>query len=101
MPIWKIIWSIPSRAANDDVLAFLQAFPDICWLLKSADSTALSSTYTQRLVEGSGALNNCNEQRLMMELVSVLWPQSAASFYGYLKTRDFRIPPVKPVNLLW
>ncbi len=84
---------------NDDVLAFLQAFPDMLLVVKkSADSTALSKAPTPRgWSKVQELLNNCNlDSRLMMELVSgILGPQSAASFYGYLKTRDFRIPPVK------
>lgn len=84
---------------NDDVLAFLQAFPDMLLVVKkSADSTALSKAPTPRgWSKVQELLNNCTlDNRLMMELVSgILGPQTAASFYGYLKTRDYTIPSVK------
>lgn len=84
---------------NEDVLAFLQAFPDMLLVVKkSADSTALSKAPTPRgWSKVQELLNNCTlDNRLMMELVSgILGPQTAASFFGYLKTRDFTIPSVK------
>ncbi len=86
---------------NDDVLAFLQAYPDMLLLVKkSADSTALSKAPTPRgWSKVQELLNNCTlDNRLMMELVSgILGPQAAASFYGYLKTRDYQIPAVNRI----
>ncbi len=84
---------------NDDVLSFLQACPDMLLIVKkSADSAALSKAPTPRgWTKVQELLNNCTiNDRLMMELVSgILGPQTAASFYGYLSTRDFRIPPIE------
>jgi hypothetical protein len=88
-----------ANSPNDDVLAFLQAFPDMLLIVKkSADSTALSKAPTPRgWSKVQELLNNCVlDDRLMMELVSgILGPQAAASFYGYLKTRDFKIPSLE------
>lgn len=86
---------------NDDVLAFLQAYPDMLLIVKkSADSTALSKAPTPRgWSKVQELLNNCTlDSRLMMELVSgILGPQAAASFFGYLKTRDYQIPAVNRI----
>ena len=83
---------------NDDVLSFLQACPDMLLVVKkSADSTALSKSPTPRgWTKVQELMNNCAlNERLMMELVSgILGPQTASSFFGYLKTRDFKIPSV-------
>ena len=81
---------------NDDVLAFLQACPDLLLIVKkSADSTALTKSPTPRgWTKVQELLNNCEvNQRLMMELVAgILGPETASAFYGFMKNRDFKIP---------
>jgi hypothetical protein len=81
---------------NDDVLAFLQACPDMLLIVKkSADSTALSKSPTPRgWTKVQELLNNCElEERLMSQLISgILGPETAAAFYGFIKNRDFKIP---------
>lgn len=85
--------------ANDEVLAFLQACPDLLLLTKkSADSTALTKSPTPRgWTKVQELLNRCSlNEKLMMELVAgILGPETAASFFGFRKNRDFRIPPTE------
>lgn len=84
---------------NDDVLAFLQACPDMLLVVKkAADSTALSKYPTPRgWTKVQELLNHCIlEDRLMRELVAgIVGSQAAASFFGFIRNRDIKIPPVK------
>lgn len=81
---------------NYDVLAFLQACPDLLLVVKkAADSTATSKSPTPRgWSKVQELLNNCRiEDRLMKQLVAgIVGPEAAASFYGFLKDRSFKIP---------
>lgn len=81
---------------NDDVLAFIEACPDMLLMVKtSADSTPLSKYPTPRgWTKVQELLNNCNlDNKLMMELISgILGPETTSSFYGFLKNKDFKIP---------
>ncbi|MCX7922988.1 MAG: AAA family ATPase [Clostridia bacterium] len=81
---------------NDDVLAFLQACPDMLLVVKkSADSTALSKSPTPRgWTKVQEILNNCKvSEKLMKELIAgILGPEAAASFYGFIRDRSFKIP---------
>lgn len=87
-----------SNEPNDDVLAFLEACPDLLLIVKkSADSTATSKSPTPRgWTKVQELLNNCKlNDKLMTELMAgILGPETAASFYGFLKNRDFKIPSV-------
>jgi hypothetical protein len=87
---------------NDDVLSYLQACPDMLLVVKkAADSTALSKFPTPRgWTKVQELLNNCDlNEKLMRELVAgIVGTQAAASFYGYLRNRDIRIPST--ANLL-
>lgn len=87
------------NGANDDVLSFLKACPDMLLIVnKSADSTALSKSPTPRgWTKVQEIMNNCHlDEKLMKELVSgILGPKTAASFYGYIKDRGLKIPPVE------
>jgi MoxR-like ATPase len=88
---------------NDEVLSFLQACPDMLLVdKKAADSTALSKYPTPRgWTKVQELLNHCSlEEKLMRELVAgIVGTQAAASFYGYLRNRDIRIPStVKLLN---
>lgn len=84
------------NSPNDDVLAYLQACPDMLLVVKkTSDSTALSKSPTPRgWSKVQELLNNCRlNQKLMMELISgILGPEVTASFFGFMKNRDFRIP---------
>lgn len=84
------------NSANDDVLAFLQACPDMLLVVKkSADATALYKSPTPRgWTKVQELLNNCKlNEKLMMELIAgILGPETASSFYGFMKNRDFKIP---------
>lgn len=84
---------------NDSVLAYLQACPDMLLVVKkAADSTALSKYPTPRgWTKVQELLNNCKlEEKLMRELVAgIVGTQAAASFYGFLRNRDIRIPSTK------
>lgn len=90
-----IAYSIKNNP-NDDVLSFLQAFPDMLLMVKkSADSTALSKAPTPRgWTKVQEILNRCSiSPHLMRELVSgIVGPQAAASFFGFLSNRDIKIP---------
>lgn len=81
---------------NDEVLAYLQACPDMLLISKkAADSTALSKYPTPRgWTKVQELMNNCKlEDKLMRELIAgIVGSQAAASFYGYLRNRDIRIP---------
>lgn len=81
---------------NDDVLAYLQACPDMLLVVKkTSDSTALSKAPTPRgWSKVQDLLNNCRlDQKLMIELISgILGPEVTASFFGFIKNRDFKIP---------
>lgn len=83
---------------NDEVLAFLQACPDMLLIVKkAADSTALSKYPTPRgWTKVQELLNHCKlEEKLMRELVAgIVGNQAAASFYGFLRNKDIKIPAV-------
>lgn len=86
---------------NDDVLAFLQACPDMLLIVKkSADATALSKSPTPRgWTKVQELLNNCRlSDKLMMELIAgILGPETTSSFYGFLKNKDFKIPSTESI----
>jgi hypothetical protein len=81
---------------NDNVLAYLQACPDMLLVTKkAADSTALSKYPTPRgWTKVQELMNHCKlEDKLMRELIAgIIGNQAAASFYGYLRNRDIKIP---------
>lgn len=81
---------------NDEVLAYLQACPDMLLVVKkAADSTALSKYPTPRgWTKVQELLNRCTlEDKLMRELVAgIVGIQAAAAFYGFRCNRDIRIP---------
>lgn len=87
---------------NDDVLAFLQAFPDMLLIVKkSAESTALAKAPTPRgWTKIQELLNNCTlSDNLMRELISgIVGPQAAHAFYGFLENRSLGIPAT--INIL-
>lgn len=87
---------------NDDVLAYLQACPDMLLIVReSADSTALTKSPTPRgWTKVQEILNNCNlNERLMKQLIAgILGPEASSSFYGFIKDRSFKIPSTE--NLL-
>ncbi len=93
-----IQYSIKNKP-NDDVLAYLQACPDMLLIVKkAADSTALSKYPTPRgWTKVQEILNNCKlEDRLLRELVAgIVGTQAASSFFGFLKNRDIKIPSTK------
>jgi hypothetical protein len=80
----------------DDVLAYLTACPDMLLRVKkAADSTATTKSPTPRgWTRVQQFLNNCSlPNKLMQELISgILGPETAASFFGYLKNREYTIP---------
>jgi hypothetical protein len=81
---------------NDDVLSFLQACPDMLLVVKkAADSTALLKSPTPRgWTKVQELMNKCSlSERLMRLLIAgIVGPEAAASFYGFLKDRSFKIP---------
>lgn len=81
---------------NDDVLSFLQACPDMLLIVKkAADSTALSKSPTPRgWTKVQELMNRCKlSERLMRQLIAgIVGPEVTASFYGFLKDRNFKIP---------
>lgn len=87
---------------HDDVLAFLQACPDMLLVVKkAADSTATAKSPTPRgWTKIQEILNNCQlDPSLLRELVSgIVGPQAAGAFYGYLENRNLKIPVTQ--NLL-
>jgi hypothetical protein len=80
----------------DDVLAYLMACPDMLLRVKkAADSTATAKSPTPRgWTRVQQLLNNCSlPEKLIQELISgILGPEAAASFFGYLKNREYTIP---------
>lgn len=80
----------------DDVLAYLTACPDMLLRVKkAADSTATAKSPTPRgWTRVQQFMNNCSlPEKLMQELISgILGPEAAASFFGYLKNRQYTIP---------
>lgn len=81
---------------NDDVLAFLQACPDMLLVTrKSADSTALTKAPTPRAwTKVQEILNGCRlPEKLLQQLVmGIVGPETTASLFGFMKNRDIRIP---------
>jgi hypothetical protein len=84
---------------NDEVLAFLQACPDMLLVVqKAANSTALSKYPTPRgWTKVQELLNHCRlEDRLMHELIAgIVGSQAAASFYGFRRNKDIKIPATR------
>jgi len=80
----------------DDVLAYLKACPDMLLRVKkAADSTATSKSPTPRgWTKVQQLFNRCSlPDKLLQELISgILGPETAASFLGYLKNREYTIP---------
>lgn len=95
-----IAYSLKNKP-NDDVLAYLQACPDMLLVVKkTADSTALSKSPTPRgWSKVQELINNCKlNEKLMMELIAgILGPEVAASFFGFAKNRDFKIPSTEGI----
>ena len=85
----------------DDVLAYLKACPDMLLRIKRAsDSTATSKSPTPRgWTKVQQLINRCSlPNALMQELISgILGPETAASFLGYLKNREYAIPSTDAV----
>ncbi|MCL2153465.1 MAG: AAA family ATPase [Oscillospiraceae bacterium] len=85
----------------DDVLAYLKSCPDMLLRVKkAADSTATSKSPTPRgWTKVQQLLNRCSlPDELMQELISgILGPETAASFLGYLKNREYTIPSAAAV----
>lgn len=90
-----IIYSLQNGPC-DDVLAYLTACPDMLLRIKkAADSTATAKSPTPRgWTRVQQLLNSCSlPEPLMQELISgILGPETAASFLGYLKNREYAIP---------
>lgn len=90
-----IVYSLQNDPC-DDVLAYLTACPDmLLHIKKAADSTATAKSPTPRgWTRVQQFLNNCSlPEKLMQELISgILGPEATASFYGYLKNREYTIP---------
>lgn len=84
---------------NDDVLAYLQACPDMLLVVRrSADASALTKSPTPRgWTKVQELMNNCSlDQRLMYELIAgILGPETASSFFSHLKDKSLRIPSVE------
>jgi len=87
-----------SHDANEEVLAFLEASPDLLLVVrKAADSTATSKAPTPRSwSKVQELLNHCTlPEPLMRELVAgLVGPQAAASFYGFLGDRGLPVPAI-------
>jgi hypothetical protein len=81
---------------NDEVLAYLNACPDMLLIVKkAADSTALSKYPTPRgWTKVQELLNNCNlEDKLMKELIAgIVGAQAAVAFYSFRKNKNLKIP---------
>jgi len=90
-----ILYSLMNNP-NDDVLAYLQACPDMLLVVKkAADSTALSKYPTPRgWTKVQEILNNCRlEEKLIRELIAgIIGTQASSSFYGYMRNREIKIP---------
>lgn len=86
---------------NDEVLTYLNSCPDMLLVVKkAADTTALTKCPTPRgWTKVQELMNNCKlDERLMRELVAgIIGPQAAASFYGFLKNRDLKIPSTRDI----
>lgn len=84
---------------NDDVLAYLQACPDMLLVVRrSADASALTKSPTPRgWSKVQELMNNCSlERRLMYELISgILGPETASSFFSHMKDKSLKIPSVE------
>ncbi len=84
---------------NDEVLAFLQACPDMLLVVqKAANSTALLKYPTPRgWTKVQELLNHCRlEERLMHELIAgIVGSQAASSFYGFRRNKDIKIPATR------
>lgn len=84
------------NSPNDEVLAYLNACPDMLLVVKkAADSTALSKYPTPRgWTKVQELLNNCSlDDKLMRELIAgIVGPQAAAAFYAYRRKKDIIIP---------
>jgi MoxR-like ATPase len=84
---------------NDEVLAYLNACPDMLLVVKkAADSTALSKYPTPRgWTKVQELLNNCTlDDKLMRELIAgVVGAQAAAAFYSFRKNKDIKIPSTR------
>jgi hypothetical protein len=84
---------------NDEVLTYLKACPDMLLIVKkAADSTALNKYPTPRgWTKVQEILNRCKlSQELMKEVIAgVVGTQAAASFYGFLRNKDLRIPSTR------
>lgn len=84
---------------NDEVLAYLNACPDMLLVVKkAADSTALSKYPTPRgWTKVQELLNNCKlKNSLMRELIAgIVGAQAAAAFYSFCKNKDIKIPSSK------
>ncbi len=82
--------------ANDNVLAFLQACPDMLLITKkAADATALTKSPTPRgWTKVQEIMNNCSlNDKLMKQLISgIVGPETASALFGFLRDRDFMIP---------
>jgi hypothetical protein len=84
------------NSPNDAVLEYLQACPDMLLIVKkTADATALSKSPTPRgWTKVQELLNNCDlHEKLMYELImGILGPETASSFFGFMKDRSLKIP---------
>ncbi len=80
----------------DDVIAYLTASPDMLLSVKkAADSNATAKSPTPRgWTKVQELMNKCDlPEHLTRELVSgVLGPETAASFFGFLKNRYYTVP---------
>ncbi len=85
-----------NTGSNDSVLTYLNACPDMLLVVKeSAESNPLIKSPTPRgWTKVQKILNNCGlESKLTEQLVAgIVGPEAAASFYGFLKTQDVKIP---------
>lgn len=81
---------------NDDVLAFLQACPDMLLITKkAADATALSKSPTPRgWTKVQEIMNNCSlSDKLMKQLIAgIVGPETASALFGFIRDKDFKIP---------
>lgn len=81
---------------NYDVISYLKVCPDMLLSVKKhGESTASNKAPTPRgWTRVQELMNRCTlEQKLMLELISgIIGPEAAASFFGYLKNNDHKIP---------
>jgi len=82
--------------SNDKVLSYLMACPDMLLITReSTDSNPLAKNPTPRgWTKVQEILNKCHLSQNQTELLiaGVIGPEAAASFFGFLMTRDVRIP---------